>query len=249
MEEDQNSEVQEVTPQDSESNAVENSSSTEESQPIESPHEAEDKQERNWKEARRKQRDSDVKLKQQEEMIEKLLNARQAPEPMAPEPDEFANISPDDYPTWNQTDRRIAKQAEAISERKFKELEAKKERERFLERLQSKYSDFNNVVNPDSIATLEENEPELAATIADLKDPFKMGMQTYKFIKALDMSGDISDRRHAKEVESKIKKNEKIVQSPQSYDKRPMAQVFQNNSAAKTATYEEMMGYASGSGY
>lgn len=258
MEEDQNSEVQEVTPHESESNVVETSEAPAEDQQVEGSHEPDVKQERNWKEARRKQRESDIREKTKDELIEKLLNAPRAPvQEKVIEPDEFANIAPEDYPTWGQTDKRIEKRAEAIAEKKYKELEARKEelearkeQSRFIERLQSKYNDFNNVVNPDSIALLEENEPELAATIADLKDPYKMGLQTYRFIKAFGISEDVPDKRHAKEVEKKLEKNEKIIQSPQAYEKRPMAQAFQVSESEKTKLYEEMMGCASqGSGY
>tara|TARA_R110002126_G_scaffold4874_3_gene25132 strand:+ start:786 stop:1538 length:753 start_codon:yes stop_codon:yes gene_type:complete len=250
MEEDQNSEEHEVTPQDQESNVIDEGRAPEEAEQVEVSREDEDKQERNWRETRRKQRESDIKLKAQEELIEKLLNANKVPvQAPTPEPDEFADISSDDYPTWGQTDKRIEKRAEAIAEKKYRELEAKKEQGRFVERLQAKYTDFNDVVNPDSIATLEENEPELAATIADLKDPYKMGMQTYRFIKALGVQADVPGRRHAKEVEKKIEKNEKTIQSPQAYNKRPMAQAFQATEAEKSKLFEEMMGYAGGSGY
>lgn len=251
LEEEQNSEVEEVTPQDSESKVIETEGSTEDIQQVEGGHEPEDKQERNWRESRRKQRESDIKIKTQEELIEKLLSVKTNPvQEKAPEPDEFANIAPEDYPTWSQTDKRIEKRAEAIAEKKYKQLEAQREQSRFVERLQSKYSDFNEIVNPDSIALLEEKEPELAATIADLKDPYKMGLQTYRFIKALGNQDDVPTRRHAKEVEKKIEKNEKIIQSPQAYDKRPMAQAFNMSESEKTKLYSEMMGYAGqGSGY
>lgn len=252
MEEEQNSSIEEVAPQDSESVVVESSEQPESAQHVESPAELQDKQERNWKETRRKQREAEMKIKAQEELIEKLLKANNPSVPeKAPEPDEFANIAADDYLTKEQSERLAAKRAEEIAEKKYRQMEAQREQERFMERLKSEYSDFTDVVNPDSIAILEEKQPKLAQTIADLKDPYKMGLQTYHYLKAMNYGGEASDKRHAREVEKKIEKNEKIVQSPQAYNKRPMAQAFQSSEAEMSKLYEEMMGFANqaGSGY
>jgi hypothetical protein len=251
MEEEQNSSIEEVAPQDSESVVVESSEQPESAQPVESTAELEDKQERNWKETRRKQREAEIKIKAQEELIEKLLKTQQPVQEKAPEPDEFANIAADDYLTKEQSERLAAKRAEEIAEKKYRQMEAQREQDRFMERLKSEYSDFADVVNPDSIAILEEKVPKLAQTIADLKDPYKMGLQTYHYLKAMNLGGEVSEKRHAKEVEKKLEKNENIVQSPQAYNKRPMAQAFQSSKAEMSKLYEEMIGYANqaGSGY
>lgn len=253
MEEDQNSSMEEVAPHGQESNVVEAEGQIEENPQVEENHELQDKQDRNWKELRRKQREAEIRESAKDELIEKLLRSRNsdAGQEKAPEPDEFANIDPDDFLTRDQTDKRIDKKAEAIAERKYQELRAREERSRFVERLESKYSDFQDVVNPDSIAIFEEKEPELASTIAELKDPYKMGLQTYHYLKRMNLSGEASNKRHAKEVEKKIEKNEKSVQSPQAYNKRPMAQAFRMTESEKTKLFEEMMGHAgrSGGGY
>ena len=251
MEEEQNSSIQEVAPRDSESVAVESSETPEENKQVSASKEVEDKQERNWKEARRIQRESEIKMKAQEELIQKLLDANKSvnEQPKAPEPDEFSNIAPDDFPTWGQTDKRIEKKAEAIAEKKYKQMEAQREQERFLERLKSEYSDFTDVVNPESIAILEQKVPKLAQTIAELRDPYKMGLQTYHYLKAMNITEEAPEKRHAKEVEKKLEENEKTIQSPQVYNKRPMAKVFQSSDADKSKLFEEMMGFAGQAGF
>ena len=250
MEEDLDSSTEEVAPQDHESEAIETSESPDETSVAKESHDSEDNQERNWREIRRKQRESEIREKAKDELIERLLQFKQAENvQQAQEPDEFADIAPEDYPTWGQTDKRIKKQAEAIAEQKYRQLEAEREQSRFLERLQSKYSDFSDVVNSDSIALLEEKDPELANSIAELKDPYKIGMQTYKYLKAMNLSDKVPERRHAKEVERKIEKNEKTIQSPQAYNKRPMAQAFHMTESEKTKLYEEMTGYARGASF
>ena len=115
--------------------------------------------------------------------------------------------------------------------------------------LKAKYTDFDDVVNPETIAILEEQEPELAQTIIDLKDPYKIGMQTYKYIKALNIVDSVPQARRSKEVGKKIEENKKTVQSPQAFDKRPMAQAFKLTETEKTKLYEEMMSCASQAGF
>tara|TARA_R110002126_G_scaffold51939_1_gene141830 strand:+ start:3674 stop:4438 length:765 start_codon:yes stop_codon:yes gene_type:complete len=254
MAEDQNSENVEIVPLDQTPEVIETDESQVQETQVEGSHEPEDKQERNWKEIRRKQRESEIRERAKDELIEKLLNAKQNPvsvEKKVEEPDEFAGIATDDYPTWGQTDKRIEKRAEAIAERKYKEMQEQDKSSRFLQRLESKYDDFQDVVNADSIALLEEKEPELAQTIADLKDPYKMGLQSYHYLKRAAFTDEISNKRHKKEVEKKIDKNEKTVQSPQAFSKRPMAQAYRLTSAEKSKLFEEMTNASRGasSGY
>ena len=247
MEVDQNSVENEVVTQDPQPEVVENNEPSTEQEQAQGSHDPSEEQERNWRELRRKHRETVAREKAKDELIEKLLNAQKAEEQQkVVEPDEFANVSADDYLTFDQTDKRIEKRAEAIAERKYRELKEQEEKNRFLERLQSKYTDFQDVVNPDSIALFEEKEPELAETIAALKDPYKMGLQTYHFLKKSGLVGEVDEKRHAKEVEKKIEQNKKTVESPQTFSKRPMAQAFRLTSADKTKLYEEMMSAARG---
>ena len=247
MEEDQNSGVTEVAPQDQDATVVEDNSTTEKTPVADESHDSKDKQDKNWREVRRKQRDSEIREKAKDEIIEKLLKAKQAEvlSQKALEPDEFDSIAKDDYPTWGQTDRRIDKRAEAIAEKKYMELERQKDQANFLKKLTSKYSDFQDVVNADSIALLEKKEPELAATIADLKDPYKMGFQTYHYLKKSGLGDEVVKEQDAKESKKKLKENEKVVQSPQAFNKRPMAEAFKLTKSEKTKLYEEMMSAAS----
>jgi hypothetical protein len=84
----------------------------------------------------------------------------------------------------------------------------------------------------------------LAATIADLKDPYKIGVQSYKYIKAMKISDSAKDVRREKELDKAIEKSEKAVTSPMAYDKRPIAQAFKLTDAMKKDLYREMHGYA-----
>ncbi len=106
------------------------------------------------------------------------------------------------------------------------------------------------------VAKLDEDQRELVAAfarkldelpsamMADLKDPYKIGVQSYKYIKAMGLSKTATETRREKEVDKAIAKSEKAVTSPMAYDKRPIAQAFKLTDAMKKDLYREMHGYA-----
>ncbi len=117
--------------------------------------------------------------------------------------------------------------------------------------MKNKFSDFEDVVNPETLELLEQQDPELAKSIADVGDPYKIGLQTYKYIKSMGLAEKVPGSRRSKEVEKKIEQNQKTVQSPQAFDKRPMAQTFKLTEAMKNELYKEMVEAARlvGNGY
>jgi hypothetical protein len=185
----------------------------------------------------------------QRDMNEKLLVMASQAIPKAPEVDEFDQIGDDEYISKGKVNalvhKKAAKIAEDIAQRKVDEALHKRDQANFLNNLKSKFTDFDDVVNADTLSLLEQNDPELAQTIADLKDPYKMGIQSYKYIKALGLSEKVPETRRAKEIDKKLEKNAKTIQSPQAFDKRPMAQAFKLTDTEKTELYKEMMGFAS----
>jgi hypothetical protein len=209
----------------------------------------ENRQDRNWKAARERQKELERELKLQREMTEKLLAMASQQAPKAQEVDEFDQIGDDEYISKGKVNalvhKKASKIAEDIAHRKVEEALQKREQANFLVNLKSKFNDFDDVVNADSLALLEQQDPELAQTIADLKDPYKMGVQSYKYIKALKLIDKVPEARRAKEIDQKLEKNAKTIQSPQAFEKRPMAQAFKMTDSDKTALYQEMMGFAS----
>ena len=59
-------------------------------------------------------------------------------------------------------------------------------------RLKSKYSDFEEVVNPDNIAQLRDAYPSIASSIGNNKDMYSAGETAYLFIKKLGIVPDNS---------------------------------------------------------
>lgn len=258
MDEDQNSVDSEVTPQDDESTIV--AEQVLEDSEAETHGHEEDAQEKNWKELRKKTetaerraREFEEKYKIQEQFIQNFLNQQNAPVQQAKQEQQEEEPPEDEYLPFGQQRKYYMRDAREIARKEFEALEQEREAKRFRERLKAKYSDFDEVVNSETIAELEEKEPEVAATIAELKDPYKMGLQTYNLIKSMIRDGSVDQKKHAKEVSEKIDKSEKTVQSPQAFNKRPMAKAFditRMSKEDKDRLYAEMTGYASrASGY
>lgn len=236
---DQTSEEYEVAPQ-----AVDNDGSmhSEEDSNVEAVKQA-DEQERNWRAVRQRQRELEFELKQKNEMIDKFLNQSKQ-QNIAPIVEE--EEADDDYVPAGKV-KGIARRTVQPLEKKIADLEAKiaqQEQQKLLNSLKTQFVDFDDIVNVETLEMLEKHEPELASTIAQLTDPYKMGLQSYKYIKALGLVDKLPNARRSKEVVQKMEKNAKAVQSPQAYDKRPIAQAYKSIQADKTKVYEEMMHYA-----
>ena len=210
----------------------------------------EEADERNFKAMRLKNAELEKRLREREEMMDKILHAQMANSaPQKQEVDEFDSIGDEEFIPKGKVKKLVEnnarKYAEEIADRKVAEYQRKQHESQFLDRLNRQYIDFSEIVNPETLSLLEEKEPELAQTIADLKDPYKIGMQSYKYIKAMGLSTKANEVRREKEIDKAIEKSEKSISSPSSHDKRPMAQAFKLTDAMKKDLYREMHGYAS----
>lgn len=245
MEESINSEVAEVAPQE-EANVVQESPQQQVQQHEES------RQERNWREMRQRQAELERELRAARELNHKMVEAQLSHTAPKQEPDELDQLSDNDPIEKGLVKKLVEREANKIIKAAVTEVEkTQKAREdaQFLDRLKRQYSDFDDVVNVDTMRLLEEQDPELAATIVELKDPYKIGVQTYKYIKALNLVEKVPSSRRVKEVEKKLEQNSKTVQTPQAYDKRPLAAAYKMTDAQKSELYKEMIGYASQAGF
>lgn len=205
--------------------------------------------ERNWKAMRLKNAELEKRLREREEMLDKFMQSQLAQTAQAPkEVDEFDSIADDEFIPKGKVKGLVQKEAQKyakeIARQEVESFHQKQQQNQFMDRLNRQYSDFSEIVNAETLSLLEEKEPELAATIADLKDPYKIGMQSYKYIKAMGIASKVPDSRREKEIEKAIEKSEKNIPSPVAFDKRPIAQAFKMTDAMKKELYREMHGYA-----
>ena len=193
-------------------------------------------------------------LKQLRDTQVQILQAQLASQqPVHQEIDEFDKIGDNEFIPLGQVkkladknNQKVLKNTEDLVRQEVQKALQKRDSDKFMDRLTRQYSDFSEIVTPETLSILEEKEPELAAMIADSKDPYKIGMQSYKYIKSLGLSKVATETRREKEIDKAITKQEKAVQSPMAYDKRPIAQAFQLTNAMKKDLYREMNGYAAG---
>jgi len=232
-----NSEVQEVAPPvEQQANEVNDAAKAKQ-----------EADERNWRAMRIKNADLEKQLRMQQEMMEKLMSSVPQATPKQ-EIDEFDSIGDDEFIPKGKVKELAKKQAqkyaEEIAKAEVEKALKQQHQSQFMDRLNRQYPDFSNVVNAETLSLLEEKDPDLAQTIADLKDPYKIGLQSYKYIKAMGIAEKAPDSRRQKEVEKAIEKSDKAIPSPMSFDKRPIAQAFQLTDAMKKDLYREMHGYA-----
>src|SRR6187551_470908 len=128
----------------------------------------ETKQERNWRELNRAKKDLERELRMQREMNERLLQMapRQVQAPV--EIDELDQIADDEFIPKGKNRKLVQKELSPMKqevEELKKELQHRRQQD-LIQNLQRQYSDFNDVVTPETLALLEEQEPELAAAIA-----------------------------------------------------------------------------------
>jgi hypothetical protein len=206
----------------------------------------EEADERNFKAMRLKNAELEKRLKEMHDMQLRLMEA-QLPKPVA-EIDEFDSIADDEFIPKGKVKGLVQKEAQKyakeIARQEVESFHKQQQQNQFMDRLNRQYSDFNEIVTPESLSLLEEKEPELAQTIADLKDPYKIGMQTYKYIKAMGIAKEVPEVRRQKETEKAIEKAEKNIPSPIGFDKRPIAHAFELTDSMKKQLYREMHGYA-----
>jgi hypothetical protein len=233
-----NSEVHEVAPQvETQVNEVDTRQKAKE-----------EADERNFKAMRLKNAELVKKLKERDDFFEKMMQQQLAASAPKPEVDEFDSIGADEYIPKGKVERLVEKKAqkyaEDIAKREVEKFYNKQQENQFMDRLNRQFADFSDIVNPETLSLLEEKEPELAKSIVDLKDPYKIGLQTYKYIKAMGIVDKVPETRRSKEIDKAIEKSEKAIPSPMGFDKRPIAQAFKLTDAMKKDLYREMHGYA-----
>ena len=234
----QTAEIQEVAPQ--EAPVQEPNNEQTQQTPVEN------KQDRDWRAVRLRINELENKVKERDAVLEKVISLQAQPQAVP-----VANEEPEDgdgeYISTGKA-KALAKKVIDPLEKKVKELDqklAEKHQQDLLQSLKTRYPDFDEIVNAETLNLLEEKDPELAQAIGESRDPYKIGIQAYKYIKSSGILNDIPNRRRAKEVDKRMEKNEKTVQTPQAYDKRPMAQAFRLTTEEKNKLYEEMTLYGS----
>jgi len=162
---------------------------------------ARDDQAYNWAETRRKMQELEKKSKEQEEVIHRLTQPKSAVID-----DELDKLGDGDIVTKGQVKKLAQKMAEEIAHKVIKQ----RDDATVEDRLQHKYSDFNQVVTKENIENLKEIEPELAESLSHISDPYAQAVAAYKYLKKSGIgANDMAEV--SKEKEKAVKNSQKPI--------------------------------------
>jgi hypothetical protein len=190
----------EVIAPEQESANVPETESAPEQRPAEPP--KEDFQDKNWRAARSQMEDQRRHI----QMLQSELEIVRRSQPAAKEPEE-------EFLT--DSERRLNDKIKTLDQR-LKQKEAK-EADYVVDRLKSKYADFDDVVNEENIAYLQKNNAALAKALASLKDePYEQGLAAYDALRKTEWY----QQRHTMQDKAKLEQNVKKPMSVQSVRKQ-----------------------------
>lgn len=121
----------------------------------------------------------DEMLKRQQTTLEQL-QAR-----FAPERDEFDSLPNEELidkarfiRVLEKERERNKREAEEVARQTYQRIDS----ENYVQRLQSKYPDYDQVVNASNAEKLQETDPDFVAVLSEVKDEFKRREMAYKRI-------------------------------------------------------------------
>jgi hypothetical protein len=151
--------------------------------------------EKNWKAVREKQKEEERKrqeherkIAEQQEMIkalEKVINTQGNAQGQT-QPQTNSNgveIHPNEWVTGEQLEKIREQDRKQYDEIRKKE-EAYRQQMEMQQKLNNNYPDYKDVLNQDNLAYLEYHEPEIAASIQQIQDPYLQVAAAYKNVKA-----------------------------------------------------------------
>jgi hypothetical protein len=198
MSDEETQSVEEEVPQEASAQATESEQVAERQETAEERRKRND-QEYNWAEARRKMQELD---RQNRDMAEQLQKMQQSKNPEVDEEAELAKLGDEELVSVSQVKKLAASMAKKVANQVMKEREAST----VDERLQSKYSDYADVVSKENIELLKQQEPELALSLWRLADdPYAQGVAAYKLLKKVGVNSDMPSPEKEKALKNSKK--------------------------------------------
>jgi hypothetical protein len=204
-------------------------------------------------EAIKKAEEAERKAKLQEELIRQLM-MNQGQTAQVGQEDVLQELQKEEYASGEKLAKVLKAQKEEF-DKQLAELKKAQEQQYYARQeteIRTTYPDYEDVVNPETLDLLKDTNPKLANRVANLLkiDPMDGAIFAYETISQAGILDKIPGLRRSKEVEKKLEQNKKTVQSPQAFDKRPLAQAmsFADQKKAQAALWAETQRYASMSG-
>jgi len=181
-----------------------------------------------WAAMRRKNEELEKKASVQDELLRQLLKSQITAQPAPKAVDIIEELKSHEYVPGDKVAYGF-KQLQEEFDRKLQQVESKYasiQDKSTLAEMRSEHRDFDEIVNSESLALLKETDPRRATALEHTSDPYVRWATTYDIIKARGLSDKASSSNRAKEVDKRLEQNKKVIQSPQAYEKRPMAKAF-----------------------
>jgi len=155
-------------------------------------------QELNFRELRKKNEETERRLKAAEQLLEEERMRSRYQQPPAPKEH---SLDDDDIADVGYVKRELAKvQAELRAERERQESERQQyQQQAAINRIASAYPDYQEILSDRNMELLRTLEPELYETIEAMPDVYKKGVAAIKAVKAF---GVVGQDKYAKEKEA-----------------------------------------------
>jgi len=178
----------------------------------------EEQQQRNFAELRRQQELKDRELELMRREIEQLRQNAYRPQ----QPKDDLGIAKDAFAEVQHVERIVEARLKEQDERYRKQLEAQRQLE--AERtLNLQYKDLYQVLTQENLRRLEQEEPEIAASIAANPDTYSAKVAAYKQIKKL---GIVEDNYNNLRVQERLSQNAQRPKSPNAVAPRQGSQAL-----------------------
>lgn len=102
---------------------------------------------------------------------------------------------------------QLQKKFDEALPQKLEEFERNKRRTNFRETLRQTYPDYDEVMNPDVIAYVQEREPEVVERISSRKDPYERCEEAYHFFKTMKKYMAPAKASDSPSIKEKVEEN------------------------------------------
>lgn len=135
--------------------------------------------------AKQAEREARIRAEMERDMLKKQLETATRVEEKDPLDDVEDYVDKERLQQIRTKDRAaFKKEAEEIANRTYQARRDEEERRNFLPKLKQKFSDYDQVMNEQSIADLEQKSPEFLASVMRVSDDYERRLLTYEYLKA-----------------------------------------------------------------
>jgi hypothetical protein len=178
---------------------------------------------------------------QTQQMREELQNIKEMLKPKEDDPLDGIEDYVDSTRLKAKLDKERAayeKQAKAIARQTYEQIQKEERDKNFLGRLKSEHSDYDQVMNENSIAALEKQNPHFVQAILKIGDEYERRKLAYDYLKANQAA---KTAEPAPSIKEKVAENASNPYYVATGSGTPMAVEFDVKSAsARKAAYEKL---------